>query len=703
MAVINATSSKSLKSIKGVKDVTSNKLARLGIFNIYDLIFHFPFRYQDRTHLTPIIDLIPGKEALIQGAIIESKILYYAKRGLQLIIKDQKSIIYLKFFYHSYALQKAMKPGAILRCYGKVQLGRNGIEMIHPECSFISPGKLQDLEYALTPVYRLTQGISQRKMREIITSALSMTQESELPDLLPSIDDHDTGYTDVYEGKKTSILQALRLIHSPPPNADITALMAGTHPLQFKLALEEICAHRLFLLRDKLRTQEYRSPKFAPCPDKWKDFRSHLSFVPTKGQEQASLEIAADLTKGTQMTRLLQGDVGCGKTLVAAYAILQAANSNWQSALMVPTEILANQHLAQFTEWLLPLGLSVVPLLGKMSTKEKNKQNEIIQSGQADLVIGTHALFQQKVNFQRLGLIVVDEQHRFGVKQRHLLQEKGTMQGRYPHQLIMSATPIPRSLAQTLLANMDISFIKEMPPNRQPSHTTLIKNRARPQLIERLKVHLNKGAQVYWVCPLIEDSKFIPAENVNETAQELSKMIPKIKIAVLHGKVSSAGKTQIMGDFKRGNIQILVATSVIEVGVDVPQANFIIIENSERWGLAQLHQLRGRVGRGVEESYCVLLYDEPLSYIAKERLQIMEKSSSGFEIAEADLRLRGAGEIIGTLQSGAMEFKVADLFKHYSIVPQSEEITKRLIQMPEDQQQSLISRWIGDKQNYGVV
>ena len=699
---------KPISIIKGIKDATSIKFAKLGIATIYDLIFHFPLRYQDRTHLTHISDLIQGKESLIQGTIIESKILYYGKKGLQVTLQDKQVIAHLKFFFHSYSLQKAMRPGSLLRCYGEPRMGRSGavMEMVHPECSFISNSNPQPLDKGLTPVYPLTKGISQRKMREMIAAGLAMIKEEDLPELVAniggSIESTDSAGTK-QDTNNISILQALKFIHSPPPDADIASLMAGTHPTQFKLALEEVCAHRLLLLRDKLKTQQHQAPELPPCPDRWAVLRTHLPFTPTKGQENAFEEIGADLTKGVQMTRLLQGDVGCGKTLVAAYAVLQAATANYQSVLMAPTEILADQHISQFTEWFLPLGLSVVPLLGKMSESDKRNQIQIIQSGQADLIIGTHALFQQNVEFARLGLIIVDEQQRFGVKQRHLMQEKGVAAGVYPHQLIMSATPIPRTLAQTLLANMDVTSIKEMPPGRIHSKTTLLKNSGRTQLVERLKVHLRNKAQVYWVCPLIEDSEFISAENVNETTEELQRMLPSVKIAVVHGKIPPADKNKIMLDFKQGKIQVLVATTVIEVGIDVPQANFMIIENAERLGLSQLHQLRGRVGRGMEESHCVLLYNEPLSDIARQRLEIMETSNSGFDIAEADLRLRGAGEIIGIKQSGAMQFKVADLFKHQSIISQSAEITKRMIEMPEDRQLALISRWIGDEQKYGVV
>lgn len=683
----------SLDSLRGVNTATVSKLANLGIRSLADLIFHFPFRYQDLTNLTPIANLIVGKEALIQGTIIESKILFYGKRSLQIIVQDKSGYITIKFFYHSFALKKSMKVGSELRCYGMARDGKKAVNMVHPECSFVKPG--QPLDEGLRPVYPLTQGISQRKMRDITRHALAKTSESDLPELI------DSGLAT--NSISISILQCLKLIHSPPPDADLEALMTGVHPAQYKLALEELCAHRLYLLREKRSSEEKHAPPMPPQEDKWQKFAARLPYKPTAGQEKAFAVIGAELNKEHQMMRLLQGDVGCGKTLVAAYATLQVALANWQTAIMAPTEILAEQHLNQFTEWFMPLSLRIVPLIGKMTAKAKKEQYEIIRNGQADIIIGTHALFQHQVNFAKLGLIIVDEQQRFGVKQRHSLQEKGTAMGIHPHQLIMSATPIPRTLAQTMMANLDITTITDMPPGRIACETTLLNNARREQLIERLRPQLEQGAQLYWVCPLIEDSEQIPAENVNNLEKQLRQLLPQYKLAVAHGRQKSSDKAQSMLDFKNGKCQILVATTVIEVGVDVPQANFMVIENAERMGLGQLHQLRGRVGRGGEKSYCMLLYNEPLGEIAKERLQIMQKSNSGFEIAETDLRLRGAGEIIGTRQSGAMQFKVADIFKHKDIISLSEKISEHMLELPADRQQALISRWINEEDSFAVI
>ncbi len=693
-----ATNHESVTQLRGVKGATEARLAILGIRNLYDLIFHFPFRYQDRTHLTPIAHITHDKEALIQGKIVESKMLFYGKKGLQLTIADKSGYITIRFFYHSFALRKTMTPGKELRCYGLARYGKQGMAMVHPECSLVGPN--QPLDSGLTPVYPLTQGISQRKMREIIAMALTKLRGHSLPELIDGNINLPGG------GDQYSVMEALKLLHSPPADVDMDLLMNGTHPAQYKLALEELCAHRVYLLREKLASHGNRAPQLSPQPQKWLELERSLPFTPTAGQQEAFSVIAKELNKEEQMIRLLQGDVGCGKTLVAAYAASQAATNGWQVAILAPTEILAEQHINQFTEWFMPLGMTIVPLVGKMSASEKKKQYKIIESGDADLVIGTHALFQEKVVFSKLGLIIVDEQQRFGVKQRQQMQDKGMSKdigGVYPHQLIMSATPIPRTLAQTILANMDMISIRDMPPGRIPCKTSLLHNSKRAQLAKRLEEQLKQGAQIYWVCPLIEESDVIPAENVKDVEKQLRLLLPDWTIATAHGRQKSADKSQAMMDFKQGKSQILVATTVIEVGVDVPQANFMVIENAERLGLSQLHQLRGRVGRGGEASYCILLYNEPLSETAKERLQIMSKSNSGFEIAEADLRLRGAGEIIGTRQSGAMQFKVMDLYKHKDIISQSQVISERMLDMPADKQQALISRWINEEETYGTV
>ena len=690
-----------LASLRGVNHAIKAKLAQLGIHNVLDLLFHFPFRYQDRTHLTPIDNLHHEQEALIEGRIVESKLIFYGKKGLIVKVQDSSGILTLRFFYYAFAMKKTMQVGRQLRCYGTAKYGSSGMQMYHPECTFISPG--QPLTEEFTPVYPLTQGVTQRKMRDIIQQSFRKVSESDLPELLGDGMANDGG-----AGADLSMLACLKLIHSPKVDEKITLLLDGVHPAQYKLALEELTANRLYLLRQKQSNAGRSAPVIKPHTQEWQEFVATLPFSPTKGQEQAFLDINMDLAKGEQMIRLLQGDVGCGKTLVAAYAVFHAIKSGWQAAVMAPTEILAEQHLHQFTEWLLPLGIRIVPLIGKMTAKAKREQQELIANGQADLIIGTHALFQEKVRFAKLGMIVVDEQQRFGVKQRFMLQSKGQESDHnkeeniYPHQLIMTATPIPRTLAQTLMADLDITTIQDMPAGRIPCKTSLLPASKREQLIERLRPQLQQDAQVYWVCPLIEHSDEIPAENVSKIEKLLRQALFEFEIAVAHGRQRAEAKVQAMRDFKDGKSQVLVATTVIEVGVDVPQANFMVIENAERMGLAQLHQLRGRVGRGGGESFCMLLYNEPLSDMAKERLQTLVKSNSGFEIAEADLRLRGTGDIIGTRQSGAMQFKMANFFKHKGIVDRSAEISQRMLQMPEDRQQALIDRWINEEDAYAT-
>lgn len=682
-------------SLKGIKQATAARLAQLAIHRIADLFFHFPFKYQDRTRLTPIQDLRPDQDALIEGEIIDSVILPYRRRSLQLLIKDKGGAAYIRFFYFSAAMKNAFRPGQHLRCYGTPRLGRKGMEFFHPECAFFSPANPPPLVEYLTPVYPLTEGISQVRMRKMIELALERARSEGIEDLLPT-SAKDTELNDLLS---ISPLEALELIHNPPVGSE--GLMEGVHPAQTRLALEEICAYRLALVREKQQTDNQPARRLAPCPAEWNRLRQAIPFALTEAQEACIKEIAADLGRDHQMVRLLQGDVGCGKTLVAAFAAIQAIAAGYQVALMAPTEILAEQHLAQFTQWLLPLGYEITPLLGKMSAKEKEKNSQLIAGGQTDLAIGTHSLFQEKVSFQRLALIIIDEQHRFGVKQRQRLQDKSPQLA--PHQLVMTATPIPRTLAQTIFVNMDISSIRQMPPGRIPCKTLLLNNKRRNELIERINHQIKQGAQVYWVCALIEESEHLMATAAENMAEELQKALPQTRIGLVHGRLAAAEKQTIMRKFKNGEIQLLVATTVIEVGIDVPQANFMVIENAERLGLAQLHQLRGRVGRGKAESYCFLLFNPPLSEIAEKRLGFMRDCPNGFEIAEKDLELRGSGELLGIRQSGGLQWRIADIARHREVIQYVKPLTAELCAMPTAKQEQLVRRWFRDKDIYGRV
>jgi len=681
--------------LKGIKQATATRLAQLAIYRIADLLFHFPYKYQDRTRLTPIKDLLPDKDVLIEGTIMDSSILYRRKRSLQLHIKDKSGGAYIRFFYFSAPMRQAFRPGQSLRCYGTPRLGTRGMEFFHPECSFINPTNPPPLVDYLTPVYPLTEGISQIRMRKIIELALEKARAEGVENLLPK----SMKSTELNELLNISLLEALELIHNPPIGTQ--GLIEGTHPAQARLALEEICAYQLALVREKQHSNKQPAYRLASCPNEWEALRQQLPFTPTQAQEDCIKEIAADLNNNHQMVRLLQGDVGCGKTLVAAFAALQAIAADYQVALMAPTEILAEQHLAQFTQWLLPLGYEATPLLGKMSAPEKRKNSQLIASGQTDLAIGTHALFQEKVKFQRLALIIIDEQHRFGVKQRKQLQDKSSHFA--PHQLVMTATPIPRTLMQTVFANMDISSIDQMPPKRIPCQTLLLNNKRRKELVERINHQIQQGAQVYWVCVLIEESEHLAAAAAENITEELQKTLPQVKIGLIHGRLKAEEKQMRMREFKDGKIQLLVATTVIEVGIDVPQANFMVIENAERLGLAQLHQLRGRVGRGGKESYCFLLFNPPLSEIAEKRLSFMRDCPNGFEIAEKDLELRGGGELLGIRQSGGLQWRIADITRHRQVIKHIQPLITELLAMPADKQNQLIRRWFQNRDIYGRV
>ena len=685
----------SVCNLKGVKDATAARLAQLGIHNISDLLFHLPYKYQDRTQLTPIRDLRPDKDALIEGRIVNSTILFTRGRSLRLLVKDKSGEVYIRFFHFSRAMQNTFRVGVSLRCYGIPRLGSKGMEIFHPECSFINPKSPPPLVEHLTPVYSLTEGISQARMRNIIGLAFKEVQTTGLENLLPA----QSMNSDLNSLLKISTMAALELIHTPPVATE--GLLEGDHPAQSRLALEEICAYRLALLYEKSQTEKQPAHPLPICSPQWNELLRRLSFSPTQAQKRCIQEIAADLGKEHQMVRLLQGDVGCGKTLVAALASLQALAAGYQVALMAPTEILAEQHLAQFSDWLLPLGYQVTPLLGKLAAKEKKENTQLIATGQTDLAIGTHALFQEKVAFSRLALIIIDEQHRFGVKQRQRLHDKATQL--LPHQLIMTATPIPRTLAQTIFVNMDISVIDEMPPGRIPCKTLLLNNKRRRELTDRIQHQIDKGAQVYWVCVLIEESEHLAAEAAETILQQLQKALPQVKAGLIHGRLSAEEKQAKMREFKAGEIQLLVATTVIEVGIDVPQANFMVIENAERLGLAQLHQLRGRVGRGKEESYCFLLFNSPLSEIAQQRLTFMRNCHDGFEIAEKDLELRGSGEILGTRQSGGLQWRIADIAKHKEVIKHIKPLTDEALKLPQEKQDKLISRWFHNKEIYGRV
>jgi ATP-dependent DNA helicase RecG len=607
-------------------------------------------------------------------------------------LTDGTGAITLRFFHFSKPQQATLARGVRLRCYGEVRAGATGIEMIHPEYQTVGDADAAT-QTTLTPVYPATEGLHQQRLRRLVDQVLESLQDDPLSDLLGEF--LPAGGPDVNE--------ALHFLHRPARGTEIDELIAGRHPCQRRIAIEELVAHRLSLRRTAAAHQ--REHAFAMRGDTaaLAQLRAALPFKLTSGQESALAEILGDLAAATPMHRLLQGDVGSGKTVVAAFAALLAAASGYQAAVMAPTELLAEQHYATFTRWLEPLGIRILSLSGSMSAAARAGVLAALASGEAQVVVGTHALFQETVSFARLALVIVDEQHRFGVQQRLNLKRKGESQKRSPHQLIMTATPIPRTLAMTAYADLDYSVIDSLPAGRKPVATVAMPERRRSEIVARIAGHCATGQQAYWVCPLVEESELIESSAALELERELAAALPDIVVAAIHGRMKSTDKERIMADFKGGRIQVLVATTVIEVGVDVPNATLMIVENSERMGLAQLHQLRGRVGRGREASSCVLLYKPPLNRIARERLEVLRKTNDGFKVAEKDLQLRGPGEVLGTRQTGVLELRVADLVRDADLLPEVIRISERVLEQYPERVEPLLRRWIRSGAEYAKV
>jgi ATP-dependent DNA helicase RecG len=683
--------------LSGVGIRLQEKLERIGISVIQDLLFHLPHRYIDRTRLTPIGALRFGHNAYIQGEIELTQVRYGKRRSLLCRISDGTGAIVLRFFYFSKAQEKGLQRGLSIRCYGQVRRGPKSLEIIHPEYRVLSDAHDDELEEQLTAVYPSTEGLQQARMRKLSEQALATlsNDKQNLSELLPE--------EILAKQNLPTLIDALDYVHRPPPDADVQSLIEGRHPAQQRLAFEELLAQQLSLLelRNELRTEH--SPAFDLSTQLVPEYLKRLPFTLTNAQTQAYKTIASDLNKTVAMLRLLQGDVGSGKTVVAALAALQAIEAGYQVAIMAPTELLAEQHYNNFLCWLEPLGIDVVFLTGKLKKSIRVNVEARLQDQTPVVAIGTHALFQDKVSFAKLGLIVIDEQHRFGVHQRLALLEKGQQHDKYPHQLIMTATPIPRTLTMTAYADLDHTVIDELPPNRKAINTSVISNDRREDIIERIKHITAEGRQVYWVCTLIEESETLQCETAIETAEKLTERLTSLKVGLIHGRMKANEKEAVMQDFKDDKIGLLVATTVIEVGVDVPNASLMIIDNAERFGLSQLHQLRGRVGRGEIKSDCVLMYQAPLGDLAKQRLEIMRTSSDGFLIAEKDLELRGPGEVLGTRQAGMPEMRVADLMRDAHLLPEIQNTAKTLLAQHPDKVKSLIHRWLGKSLEYSNV
>lgn len=680
-----------LTALSGVGAAISEKLSRIGIHNLQDLLFHLPNRYEDRTRITPIADLRPEQYATIEGFVQTCDVQFGRRPILTVTLSDGTSKITLRFFNFNAGMRNGFQIGARVKAFGEVKRGRFMAEIHHPEYQIIRDNAPLILEENLTPIYSTTEGLKQTSLRKLTDQALALLDKIQIAEILP----------DEFNPHPFSLKEAIRFLHRPPPDISLEMLEQGKHPAQQRLIFEELLAHNLAMQKVRLGTQQFSALPLYAQSDLKQRFLAQLPFHPTNAQIRVVADIEKDLTKPYPMMRLVQGDVGSGKTLVAALAALTAIGNAKQVALMAPTEILAEQHAENFRRWFAPLGIQVGWLAGKVKGKARQSELEKIKNGALQMVVGTHALFQEEVEFADLALVIIDEQHRFGVHQRLLLREKGEKAGFYPHQLIMTATPIPRTLAMTVYADLDTSIIDELPPGRTPISTVVVSEERRAQIVAR--VHhacTQEKRQAYWVCTLIDESEVLEAQAAEATAEDLRKALPQLRIGLVHGRMKPAEKQQIMADFKAAELDLLVATTVIEVGVDVPNASLMIIENAERLGLSQIHQLRGRVGRGSTASYCVLMYKPPLGKISQKRLQVLRDSQDGFVISEKDLEIRGPGEVLGTKQTGMAEFKVANLMRDRKMIPMVQHYARELMVKYPNVADCLIKRWLNQREIY---
>jgi len=681
-----------ITTLKGVGPGMAKKLEKINLHTLQDLLFHLPLRYEDRTRITTIRDLLPGTHTNIIGEITDNQIINGKKRMLVVSLNDGTGSINLRFFHFSASQKNSLSIGSNIRCYGEINRGPRGFEIVHPEYKPLDQDQpLTPVEETLTPVYRTTDGLRQVSLRMLTDQALIRLTRGQVQELLPP----------EYVSESYSLAQALALIHRPPPETSVIQLEEGKHPAQLRLIKEELIAHNLSMLKLRQTLVQHQAISLSIDEKLNQNFLAQLPFSPTNAQTRVVQEIRQDLIKHMPMMRLVQGDVGSGKTLVAGLAALTAIGQGYQVALMAPTEILAEQHVINFKKWFEPLNISVGWLVGKTKVKERRDALARIASGDMQLVIGTHALFQEQVIFNKLTLIIIDEQHKFGVHQRLSLREKGAFEGNYPHQLIMTATPIPRTLAMTAYADLDTSVIDELPPGRTAITTVALSDNRRDDVIERIRQSaLNESRQIYWVCTLIEESEVLQCQAAEDTAKYLQLQLSELNVGLVHGRMKPVEKQEIMESFKAGELHLLVATTVIEVGVDVPNASLMVIENPERLGLAQLHQLRGRVGRGSIASHCVLMYKSPLSKTAIKRLKVLRESNDGFVIAEKDLEIRGPGELLGTRQTGLAELKIADLVRDAALIPEIQQTAYMIWHKHPDNALALINRWLANREQY---
>lgn len=685
--------------LKGVGAKTAALLEKLGLHSVQDILFHLPLRYEDRTRVCPIADTWPAQQVSVQGVVQSSEITFGKRRSWVVVLRDGSGSITLRFFHFSAAQKNAVEPGVTLRCFGEIKRGMRGVEMLHPEYKIIKDDAGPELAESLTPVYPTTEGLKQGSWRTLTEQALQELRRAAPEEYLAplfALQAQHAGHWQAW-----SLSDALFYLHRPPPDASLQLLELGQHPAQQRLIFEELVAQQLSMLQVRSLSRTQAARPIPPDLQLTPQLLANLPFSPTGAQQRVLQQIRQDLASTEPMLRLVQGDVGSGKTLVAALAALPVIQAGFQVALMAPTELLAEQHAITFRRWLEPLGVQIAWLGGKTKGKARDNELAAIANGSARLVIGTHALFQQQVQFAALALAIIDEQHRFGVHQRLELRAKGEQQGFAPHQLVMTATPIPRTLAMTAYADLDTSIIDELPPGRTPVTTVAIPDTRRAEVVSRVRqVVQEQGRQAYWVCTLIDESDALQCQAAEITAAELAAALPELNIGLVHGRLKSSEKQAVMQAFAANELHLLVATTVIEVGVDVPNASLMIIENPERLGLAQLHQLRGRVGRGSAASHCVLLYHAPLSPTAQARLSVLRDSNDGFVIAQRDLEIRGPGELLGTRQTGLASYRIADLSRDQDLIPAAQQTALVLWQQDRRGSEALIRRWLGYREIY---
>ncbi len=684
-----------LTALSGVGPALAEKLTRLGLYRVEDLLFLLPLRYEDRTQLVRLGSLTVGQRCLVTGEVLLSETVYRGRRSLLVRLGDGTGQLTLRFFYFSRSQAAQFQQGVRVTCFGETRRGPAGLEMIHPEYRLLRGDEDPVRSDALTPYYPATEGVQQGRLRSLTDQALQHLDREAPEELLPAdiLDDLEL----------PTLVDAIRYLHRPPQDADVKEMLAGTHPCQKRLAFEELLAHYLSLRSVRAAARTEKAIALSDGQGRIGDFVETLPFTLTRAQTRVVDEILGDLAEPHPMMRLIQGDVGSGKTVVAAIACLKAIANGVQAAIMAPTELLAEQHLKSFSNWLEPLGITPAWLSGSQKAAARRASLEAISDGSAGLVVGTHALFQEGVEFHKLGLVVIDEQHRFGVDQRLALRDKGISELGHPHQLVMTATPIPRTLAMAAYADLDTSIIDELPPGREPVTTIAVPDTRRGEVIERVREACASGQQAYWVCPLIEESEALDNQAAEASYELLTEALPDVKVGLVHGRMKQAEKERGMQAFKDGLIQLLVATTVIEVGVDVPNASLMIIENAERMGLSQLHQLRGRVGRGEVQSHCVLLYKAPLGRLAKERLAVLRDTNDGFLVAQRDLELRGPGDLMGTRQTGLPEYRVADLVRDSALMPKVQVAAEELMRHDQDRARAIVRRWLSHAGRYTRV